>query len=163
MAKTREQKKQEVQENAERFKGSAVAIFADFSGLSANAANALRKSLQEIGAGFSIMKKRLLKIAGREAGVEIHDSLEGQIGVVFSPRDITETAQAVYKFHKGAVERFKIRGAVALDEKRLLSADEVIAIGKLPSREVLLGQLVLMIVAPIRSFMFVLNERAKKQ
>ena len=53
-------------------------------------------------------------------------------------------------------------GGVQVAEKQFVPASDVIRLGQLPSREVLLGQLVGMLVSPIRSFLFVLNEKAKR-
>jgi ribosomal protein L10 len=56
---------------------------------------------------------------------------------------------------------FKILGAYDLSDKNFIDAETVIKIGKLPTREILLGQLVGVLSAPIRMFMYVLNEKSK--
>jgi ribosomal protein L10 len=82
---------------------------------------------------------------------------ESQVGTIFSPDEIFAIAQPAYKFASA-----KILGGYDIDGKRFVPAEEVIMLGKLPSREVLLGQLVGMIASPLKSFMFVLKERALK-
>lgn len=48
-----------------------------------------------------------------------------------------------------------------MSAKNFLDAERVKFIGQLPSREILLGQLVGMLVAPIKMFMYVLNEKGR--
>ena len=78
-----------------------------------------------------------------------------------SPKDMLEASSIVYRFAK-AHDTFAIVGGVQVAEKQFVPASDVIRLGQLPSREVLLGQLVGMLVSPIRSFLFVLNEKAKR-
>ena len=72
-----------------------------------------------------------------------------------------ETAGAVYKFSKQK-EKLKILAGFDLKGNKFIESEVVKRIGQLPGREVLLAQLVYMISAPIRQFMIVLNEKAKK-
>ena len=99
----------------------------------------------------------------KDAGIDFEPKeLKGQTGVVFGPKDFTETAQMVYKFAKLNEKFFKITGGFNLAEKKFLDAGMVQMIGSLPGREVLLGQLVFVLSGPIRNLMYVLQERAKK-
>ena len=160
---TRKQKEKVIQEESEGLKGGKTLIFTDFTGLSANEANALRKSLRDLGAKYRVMKKRLLGLVLKEYGVDVErKNLEGQVGLVVSPEGVSETAGKVYAFFKEHKDRFKLLGGVEMEEKKVLSKSEVEMIGSLPPREVLLGQLVYMLGSPIRKFMFVLNEKSKK-
>ncbi len=160
---SRKQKEQLVEEESKRLEKNETLVLTDFAGLPVGKANMLRKSLKEIGATYKVVKKRLLNLVFQKHDVKINPKeLKGQIGVVFSPKDIAETSQIVYKFGKENKENFKIVGGVEVKERKVLSAEEVNAIGSLPPREVLLGQLVYMIGSSLRSFMFVLNERGKK-
>ena len=160
---TRKQKEEIVKNESAKLSEHESLVIADFTGLSVNKVNAFRRSLEEIGASFKVIKKRLLNIVFREKGIELDTrNMDGQTGVVFSGKDMAETAKLVYKFQKENKEKFRILGGVELAEKKALGGREVEMIGKLPSRDVLLGQLVYMIGSPIRSFMVVLSERGKK-
>lgn len=162
MPKTKSQKAKQIEDAKEAFGKSSALVIADFTGLPANAMVSFRKSLREVGMAFKVVKKRLLKIVFSENKIGIDpEKLEGQTGLVFSPKDITETSQAVYKFYKDNKNHFKILGGVEIDSKKALTDNEVETLGKLPSKEVLIGQLVGMIAVPIRSFLFVLNEKSK--
>ena len=160
---TRKQKEKIVEEESKQLRNSKTLIFTDFTGLSANEASRLRKSLKDIHATYRVMKKRLLGIVLKNYQVEVErKELKGQVGVVVSPGDLHETASKVFQFFKEHKERFKILGGVEVAEKKVVSKAEVEMLGNLPPREVLLGQLVYMLGSPIRTLMFVLNEKSKK-
>jgi ribosomal protein L10 len=57
---------------------------------------------------------------------------------------------------------FKVVGVFDNEKKVVISEQEFTAIAKLPSREVLLGQVVGVMSGPIRAFMYVVSELAKK-
>ena len=160
--KTKAQKVTQIEEGAKELKGSQSVVITDFTGLTANELNAFRKEVFALGGTMSVIKKRLLKYVFAEEGIEFDPTqFEGQTGVVFSPKDMVETAGTAYKFSKQN-KLLKILGGYEVEEKKFVSAADVARIGQLPSREVLLGQLVYMLGSPIRSFLFVLNEKSKK-
>lgn len=160
--KTKSQKTKDLETAKRKISESKTLVIADFTGLSVNSLNALRKSLKSAGIGFSVIKKRFLKIAFKEIGIETDPKkFEGQTGVAFSPDDIFSTSQIIYKFARQNKDKFKILGGVETEGKKFLEGSEVEDIGKLPGREVLIGQLVGMIAAPIKSFLFILNEKSK--
>ncbi|MFH0806781.1 MAG: 50S ribosomal protein L10 [Candidatus Brennerbacteria bacterium] len=170
--KTKAQKKIQIESGVKGIAKSETLVLADFTGVPTSELNAFRKTLRTMGAAFTVVKKRLFKLMLKEGGIEFDPkSLNGQLGVVFSPKDLVETAGATYRFSTrlaGAMakregkEAFKILGGFDLKEKRFIEGADVIRYGALPSREVLLGQLVGMLTVPIRQFMTVMNERAKK-
>ncbi|MEK7464214.1 MAG: 50S ribosomal protein L10 [Patescibacteria group bacterium] len=161
--KTKAQKIEAVKDAVQELKKSETVILVDFTGTSVNKLNELRKLLRTIGAPMQVVKKRLLKIIFGEEKIDFDPKkFQGQTGVVFSPKDVSETASLVYKFTKANKDLLKISGGLNVKEKTFWSGAEILAIGKLPSREVLLSQLVGMLSMPIKMFMHVLNERAKK-
>ncbi len=161
MAKTKQQKIQAVEEGYNDLKNSETVIIADFTGVSVNDLNTFRKSLKEIGAGFRVIKKRLLNIIFKKEELPFEiEKFEGQTGVIFSPKDLIETAGVSYGFSR-IKDSFKILGGFEVKTKKFIEGAEVKAIGQLPSREILLGQLVGMIASPIRFFLYVLSEKSK--
>ncbi|MDD4818693.1 MAG: 50S ribosomal protein L10 [Candidatus Colwellbacteria bacterium] len=155
---TKEQKKEIIKNEAENLKNSRSIIFIDFTGVKTGDLNSFRKAIREVGGELKVIKKKLLRIAFDNAGIDFDpETFESQVGTILSEDEIFTIAGPTYKF-----ESATILGGYNLEEKRFVPAEEVIALGKLPSKEVLLGQLVGMVSAPIRSFMFVLKERASK-
>ena len=164
--KTKLQKKQQIEGGQTELKGSESVVIADFTGLSANDLTAFRRTVRAIGGKMVVVKKRLLKLVLKDQGLDFEPKdFKGQTGVVFSPKDMVETAGAVYKFGKpfAKAETFKITGGYEVKEKKYLDAQTVMRYGQIPSREVLLGQLAFMLTTPIKKLLFVMNEKAKQQ
>ena len=163
--KTKAQKTKAVESGINDLKNSKTVIITDFTGLSSNEMNSLRRALRAISTPFRVVKKRLLKIIFEKSGAQFDPKqYSGQMGVAFSPKDIIEVSGTVYRFAKEHEKRgiFKILGGLDVADKRFIDGKEVIAIGKLPSREVLIGQLVGMIAVPIKSLLFILKEKSKQ-
>lgn len=141
-------------------------VFADFTGISTKLINKLKKDLKASGATYTVFKKRLMKIAMQGAGIA-YDPTEfsAQVGTIAIPGDLSSTAGAIYKFAKEVAKEkkeFKVLGAYDLSLKTAVSVEQFTAIAKLPSREVLLGQVLGAFTAPLRAFMYLLQERGKK-
>jgi large subunit ribosomal protein L10 len=150
--------KEALREVAEgRFEKANAAFIAEFRGLTVASLTELRKSLKKVDAEFRIVKNRVAKkaVLGKaENAKAIADSLKGPIGIAFIYGDAAAGAKALTEFEKSN-ELFKITAGV-MDSKKL-SAKEVAAIASLPSKEVLLGQLVGLLVSPHRGVLGVLN------
>ena len=131
-------------------------------GLSVNRLNAFRNSIRREGGFFRVVKKRLLKFVFEKEGIVFDPhAFEGQIGIVFSPKDIPETSSIVYTFAKQEPNSFKILGSFNIKEKIFITGADVIRSGKLPSREILLAQLIGMLSAPIKMLLYVLDQKSK--
>lgn len=160
--KTKEQKAQKIEEGSKIIGEKNTVIFADFTGTPVNNMNSLRAILHDMETKFEVFKKRLFRVALEKSGFDFNpETLEGQLGVIYSDKNIDELAGTVYKFAKKN-KTFKIMGGLYLKEKRFIEGSEVMAIGQLPSRDVLIAQVVGTIAAPMSAFLYVLNERAKK-
>jgi len=155
---TKEQKKKVIENEKADLKNSRSAVFIDFTGVKTGDLNAFRKTIRQAGGELKVIKKKLLRVAFTEAGLDFSPEIfESQVGTIFSGEEIFAMAQPAYKFASA-----KILGGYDIEGKKFVPAEEVIMLGRLPSREVLLGQLVGMVASPIKSFMFVLKERASK-
>lgn len=162
MAKTKAQKSNILTKGREELKDSTNLIFADFGGTTAQDLRDLRLTLKETGAQFQVIKKRLLRILLKEMDIVFNPKeFKAQVGTVFAKGDIFATAGLMYRFIKGK-ENFKILGGIDLSKAEKMEADFIKRIGQLPSREALLGQVVGTMVAPLRAFMWILQERSRK-
>ena len=106
---------------------------------------------------FRIVKNRVAKkaVLGKaETAKGLADSLKGPVGIAFLYGDAAAGAKALSDFEK-TNELFKITAGVM--ESRKLSAVEVKAIASLPSKEVLLGQILGLLVSPHRGILGVVN------
>jgi ribosomal protein L10 len=157
--KSREQKIQELKASEKLLKKSQSLIFIDFGKVPTKNLNSIKTKLKNIDARFKVIKKRLLKILFQQNNIEFDPTsvFEGQAGTVFAPTDIYSAASPVYKFFEG----MKILGAYDLDKKQFLEAALFKKIALLPSREILLSQLVGVLSAPIKMFLYILSEKSK--
>jgi large subunit ribosomal protein L10 len=148
------QKEANVAELREKFQQAEAAILASYRGLNVAQANTLRRSLEKEDSAYRVVKNTLARIAVEGTPFEVlKDQFVGPIGVAFAQRDSVATAKALADFAKDH-PALEIR-AGALGGK-LLSAADVNALAKLPSREQLLGQLVGVMAGPARNLVGVM-------
>lgn len=145
---------------------SQVLIFADFSGTPTAGIRRLKNELKKVGAQFKVVKKRLLALAFNNAGVDFDPTqFESQVGTIFASGELLSVAGPVYKFSKDLAKtkkNFQILGVYDLAQKAFLNPEQFVTIAKLPPREVLLAQLVGVLSAPIRAFIYVVDELSKR-
>ncbi len=160
---TKQQKSQQIEESKNMLKQSRILAFVDFSGTNVEDMKKLRRILRDVGAKLKVFKKKLLRIALKDSGFDFNpEQFDLQVGAVFASKDISEIAGLIYKFSKEIKNKnFKILGSYDLADKNFFDGAMVTRIGQLPSREILLGQLVGMLSAPIKMFMHVLSQKSK--
>lgn len=153
-------KKQELtRELIERFKKQKISIFSDFHGISVAKLQALRRTLKKGEAEYKVAKKTLIDRALFDAGIPLKTKeFRGEMGITFGYGDEATSAKTLLKFSK-ANETFKILGGIL--NGKLLNGKQVIALAKLPSREVLLAQVVGAMAGPIRGLVTVLRGNIK--
>lgn len=156
MQHTKQQKETLVQEVTQKIKDSKALVFADYKGVTVKDITAIRQELRKSGSSWQVLKKTLLNIALKNAGVEVNArELGGQVAVAFS-HDEVAAAKVIADFQKANKEvPLSIEGG-ALGTKAL-SALEVKALAKLPSQDELRAKLVGTLQAPISSFVRVLG------
>lgn len=164
---TKEQKRTAVSAGLEKIKTSHNLIFLDFSGIPTADIRKLKTELKKSGAEFKVVKKRLFNIALKEAGVD-YDLLQfkSQLGAVMTPGDLSGVAVPIYKTAKElarAKKDLKVLGAYDMEKKAPVSVEEFMVIAKLPSREILLAMVMGAFTGPLRAFMYLLQEIAKKK
>lgn len=146
--RTKSEKQKIVDELADKFNRQKIVIFTDFQGISVTESNILRKSLKKDDAEYSVAKKTLFDRALKEVGINLTTKeLHGEIGVAFGYGDQVAPAKTLIKFIKSH-ETFKVLAGILAG--RTLQTKEITALAKLPSREVLLAQVVGAMQAPIR-------------
>lgn len=156
MAKLRSRKEAEVKEFVDGLKNAKSVVFADLAGLKVNDANSFRRTARKDDVSISTAKKTLLRIALKEAGVTAVDpkNLGGSVSMLFGMGDAVAPAKALEAFRKDH-ESVKILGGLLDDQ--WMSAEQVKALAKLPSKQQLIGQLVGTLNAPISGLVNVLN------
>ena len=151
------EKKQKITEDLhERFSKSAIVVVADYKGLDVSAMNALRRKLREEDIEFQVAKNTLLIRAAKDTEVAlIEDYFKGPSAVALSYTDPVAPAKILSQFAKDN-QKLEIKGGVL--KNKVLDVDAIKALAKLPSREVLLGQLLAVLNEVPTSFVRTLAE-----
>ena len=154
MAKTRQQKEEIVKQIAEDFKTMKSAAFSSISGFGMAQADALREKAQESDVKIFVAKKTLLRLAAKEAGIEIDPkTFEGSILTAVSFGDEVSAAKLLKDLNKENEEVVLTAGVL---EGKGISAEAVTQLAALPGKEELYAKLVGSINAPVSGFVNVL-------
>jgi len=136
MAKT--DKSAVIAELTEDFRGAGATIVTEYRGLSVTSMKALRRSLGGT-TKYSVAKNTLMRIAAKNAGVEISDELlKGPSAVAFISGDPIDAAKSLRDFAKEN-PALVIKGGIY--EGKLVTTEEIMKLANLESREVLLAKL----------------------
>lgn len=135
----RDQKATIVSELNESFNRAQFTVVADYCGLKVSQIQQIRRELRACDSEIKVAKNTLLKRAVADTGnAALSDDFSGTTAVVMSYADPVMPAKVLTKFADDN-DKFIIRSA-ALDGEKI-GVDEVLALSKLPTKEVLLGQL----------------------
>jgi large subunit ribosomal protein L10 len=145
----RDQKEQVVEELTARLKAADTLLVADYRGLTMPQIDELRSRLLESGARFTVVKNTLTRRAAEAAGTDaLLTLLDGPSAIAFLEAD-GDMVAASKAFADAARETqvLEIRGGIM--QGRTVTADEVETLAKLPPADVLRGQVLGAIVAPL--------------
>jgi large subunit ribosomal protein L10 len=153
----KEHKEQVVDELTARLKAAETLLVADYRGLTMPQIDDLRTRLLESGARFSVVKNTLTRRAAEVAGADaLLALLDGPSAIAFLEADGDMVAAAKALADSARETRvLEIRGGVM--QGRAVSAEEVETLAKLPPTDVLRGQVLGAIIAPLSSFAALLN------
>ena len=137
--KTIAKKQAQVDELAKVLKDAKVVLLTDYRGITVTDVTKLRADLRNANAEYKVIKNNITRRALAECGIEgLEEQLTGPTAVIMSNEDYLEPAKAIYKFSKDN-DFYKIKGGVI--EGKVMTAEEIITLAKLPSRETLLSML----------------------
>jgi len=146
----------EVSSMVAQLKEKGNIILTNYSGIRVKDLSKLRKTLRTKNADYRVVKNTLFKRALKEVGIEgLDDYLKGPVAVAFARDDAGEIAKALKDFAKD-VEKFSY-SAGYLDNV-LYNQDQIKTIADLPSREVVLAQLMGMVNGPARGIAVGMNQ-----
>jgi large subunit ribosomal protein L10 len=151
----REQKAAAISEIADQLKGSEAVFAVDYRGISVPQAAELRVRLRDADATFRVVKNTLTERAADEAGAEtLKALLEGPTALTFVRGDAALAAKAIATFAREA-DTLAFKGGLLGAES--VDAEQILAISRLPARDVLYGQLVGLAASPITGLVRGLN------
>jgi large subunit ribosomal protein L10 len=151
----REQKAAAVAEIAGQLKESEAVFAVDYRGISVPQAAELRVRLRDADATFRVVKNTLTERAADEAGAEsLKALLEGPTALTFVRGDAAVAAKAISTFSR-ETNTLAFKGGLLGSEA--LDPEQILAISRLPARDVLYGQLVGVVASPITGLVRGLN------
>ncbi len=156
----REGKVQLKTELSERLNKANAVIMAEYRGLTVGQLTELREELRKSKAEFKVSKNRILKIAineddqNKENYSSLVEHLTGPLGAVYAFGDAAAAAKSLLKFGEDN-EAFKVKAGVM--DGAAVNPAQLKAISDLPSKDVLLGQIVGSLISPHRGLVTVLS------
>ena len=133
------QKEEEVNFLAEKIKEAKLVLLTDYRGITVTDVTGLRAKLRATKSDYKVIKNNITKRALEKCGIEgLENELTGPTAVILGYEDYLEPSKAIYEFTK-TNEFYKIKGGIV--DGKVMSAEEIITLAKLPSRETLLSML----------------------
>lgn len=155
-----ELKKQLVAETKERFDRAQSVVLIEYRGLNVAEITELRAQLRAAGVEMKVVKNTLVQRAAEEHGVpDLKGYLVGPTAEVFSIQDPVSGPKILAEFAK-THKQLVIKAGVL--ENKVIDADGVKALADLPSREVLLAQVLAGIQGPLTGMANVLQGPLRK-
>jgi large subunit ribosomal protein L10 len=143
----RDQKAAAIAEIAAHIDSSQAVFAVDYKGISVPQAAELRAKLRESDATFKVVKNSLTERAADQAGAEtLKELLQGPTALTFVRGDIATAAKALADYGR-ATQLLPFKGG--LMNGTALEVEQIRSLSRLPSREVLYGQLVGVVASPV--------------
>ena len=132
-------KKEEVTKLAEKMKSAKIILLTDYRGINVEDVTSLRNDLRNTKSEYKVIKNNIIKRALEACGISgLEDKLEGPTAVIMSEEDYLEPSKAIYNYSRSH-DFYKIKCGVV--DGKVMTAEEIITLAKLPSRETLLSML----------------------
>ena len=144
---------------SEKLNRSPFLLVADYQRMKVDQFGELRNRLAPAGAEVRVVKNSFLKRAMADSGMpDLADKLTGQTAIVMGENDVAPVAKILKLFAK----EFKIAALkIGVVDKEILSTSDVEALAELPSREILLSQLLGLLLAPATRLVRVLESNLR--
>jgi large subunit ribosomal protein L10 len=151
----REQKAAAIAEIATEIQESHAVYAVDYRGISVPQAAELREKLRDADTRFRVVKNTLTERAADQAGAEsLKVLLEGPTALAFVRGDAAAAAKAIADYAR-VTDLLPFKGGILDGET--LDPEQIRSISRLPTREVLYGQLVGVVASPITGLVRTLN------
>ena len=146
----------------ETLKSASSGVLVNYEGITVAEDTALRTELRKAGVNYSVVKNTMVRRALDDSGLgELDDVLHGTTSLAVSTDDPIAPMRVIHKFAKSIEgDRFVIKAGFM--DGKVLPLEDIHALAALPSKEVLLGQVLGMMLAPITSLAIVIKAIAEK-
>jgi large subunit ribosomal protein L10 len=153
-------KKKIVDDLAKELEQAQSIVLAEYRGLTVEQDTAMRAALRKGGVEYKVVKNTLSVRALKAAGIQGLDSLmNGPTAIAYSKQDVIVTAK-ILKEYADKFEQLSIKGGAL--EGKAISVEDVRKLAMIPSKDVLRGQVVFGLAAPIAGLAMVLNAIMEK-
>ena len=160
-AKVLSEKQAIVAQLTDTLKSAASGVLVEYKGITVAEDTALRHELRENGVGYSVVKNTLVRFAIDNVGMqELDGVLNGTTSMAVSKDDPIAPMRIINKYAKQMGDRFNIKAGFM--DGKVIPLEDVAALAELPSKEVLLGQVLGMMLSPITSLAIVIKAIAEK-
>ena len=133
------QKEKEVNELADKLKEAKMVLLTDYRGINVADVTKLRADLRPTAVEYKVIKNNIIRRALEVNGESgLNELLEGPIAIVYGTGDYLEPAKIIYNFSKDN-DFYKIKGGII--DGKVMTAEEIITLAKLPSRQELMAKL----------------------
>ncbi|MBQ5329843.1 MAG: 50S ribosomal protein L10 [Oscillospiraceae bacterium] len=161
-AKSLESKQAKVAKLTELLKAAEAGVLVDYRGITVEEDTKLRRELREAGVNYFVEKNTMIRRALKEAGIEGLDYvLEGTTAIALSNDDQTAPARVLGKFAEAHDDKFNLKAGFI--GKEIYDQAGVTALSKIPSKDVLLAQLVGSLQGPIQKLAATLQSLKEKK
>ncbi len=131
-------------------------ILMDYKGIDVASIEQFRKHCRANKVSFRVVKNTLFQLAIKDTAFSgLDEYVDGPVSILYSKEDAIAPAKTISGFDK-KLNRFTIK--VGSLEGQIVDPGKLEAISKLPSREVLVSQMLGVFNGPARSFVSVLNQ-----
>jgi large subunit ribosomal protein L10 len=145
-----------VSDLAGKLNRSPFLLLTDYQRMKVDQFGELRNRLAPAGAEMRVVKNSFLKRAMSDSGFpDVAENLSGQTAIVLGEKDVAPVAKILKTF---AAEFKTATLKIGVVDKSVLSAQEVELLAELPSRDILLGQLLGLLLSPMAQLARLLNE-----
>jgi large subunit ribosomal protein L10 len=154
MALTKKEKDEVIAEVSDLLKSSKMTVVAKYQGTTVKAMQSLRKDARDNGTKVKVVKNRLviqaLKTSDTFKDIDM-SPLEGMLLYAFNSTDEVAPAQSLNTFAK-ANPTIEFVGAITAEGK-FIGSDEVKALALLPSKDMLIAQVIATLMSPVNDVM----------
>lgn len=155
------QKEEEVKKLAEKMQKSSLVLLTDYRGINVSDVTELRKNLRNANGSYSVIKNNITRRAFKECNIDgLDEFLVGPTAVITAEESYLDSLKAVYEYSKNN-DFYKIKAGVI--DGKVVTAEELMTLAKLPSREVLIAKLAGCLLGNISKLAVALDQVAKQK
>ncbi|MCQ2416244.1 MAG: 50S ribosomal protein L10 [Oscillospiraceae bacterium] len=155
-------KQEKVSALTEQLKNAVACVLVDYKGITVEDDTKLRRELREAGVSYTVQKNTLIRLAMHNIGYDQFDGiLEGTTAIAISETDQTAAARILGEFAEKSDGKFSLKAGFVDGE--VFDAEGVKALSKIPSKEILLAQLVGSLQGPMQKLAATLQALVDKK